>query len=953
MSASPDTSFDFSPSPREKRLTALNQDRLRRVHASLTPRQQDFLDVLPLLFHINHPLLPGYVNQSTPFGIADYSPSEASLKAAHRISRAFEYTRRMAPRIALRGLYMMGSPGTIAYSRSSDLDLWLIHDPHLTDEQVEAIKQKATLVEQFAEGIGLEVHFFVFDAERFRRGETLSLSDESSGSSQHFLLLDEFYRSGLVIAGLTPLWWRVPARHEKDYQSYIEAAVKRQHIRLDEHIDFGGVGTVPTEEFFGAALWHLYKSILSPYKSVLKLVLMEAYAAAYPDVQLLSIGFKQNIESDDIDLEQLDPYILMLNKIENYLKEEDDAERLAMVRRSFYIKVNIHINVEHFARAHDWRSELMAALIERWGWHKAELHHLNTRANWKLNSAVDERHAILHTLNRSYAALSRFARKHADEIKITENDLHALGRKLYAAFEKKPGKIELVTRGICANPTEPSLSVHEVTDAKGHTSWMLFNDTVGPSEVPYRHPIKQSNSAAELVVWAELNRLCDDSTTWHIFAQQSNLSPADIRHLRHAVVAVGPGVKQAEQDSNHAAIKHIALLTNFGVSAFANVLRDGKVLTSDHNDPLAYGARNINLVRTVDMLIKTSWGETFVFHYSADTAILEAIADCLQWRGKLSQVKQGSLSSWCFGLEHGRAISERVGKVFQQALKTSENSNEATIRHFVVQTGTRLAQLSLNAGKPQVAIHEQAGSLIRSFATLTPQQQQYINFDQHCSRAGLLPAVLKHAQPGQLQIYACVRNKRADVYIVDERGAVLVQRPECHSVDCLLRQYRRFVDNALPRCLSAEDHTTVTSGDNIATYAINLGERGQVQFERHTADHAVDDEYLRLSVFADVDANGQQHFTIYVAEREFSTWNHGASLFEQVAEFVLAQRAEDKAYPIYITDLDLSLRYRRATHTQHLMPFDLLRIKKVIELKLTHALRSLENPTTPSLLLAS
>ena len=198
----------------EKRFLVLNRDRLRRVHASLTPRQRDFIEVMALLFHINHPLLPGYVSRDTPAGIYDYSPSESVIRAAKRMVRSFEYDRRSAARFPIRALYMMGSPGTIAYTRHSDLDMWLCHDSALEQAATELLAEKARRIEVFAAGLGLEVHFFVFDAERFRVGETLSLSDESSGSSQHSLLLDEFYRSSLLVAGLRPLWWRVPARFE-------------------------------------------------------------------------------------------------------------------------------------------------------------------------------------------------------------------------------------------------------------------------------------------------------------------------------------------------------------------------------------------------------------------------------------------------------------------------------------------------------------------------------------------------------------------------------------------------------------------------------------------------------------------------------------------------------------------------------------------------------------------
>ena len=66
----------------------------------------------------------------------------------------------------------------------------------------------------------------------------------------------------------------------------------------------------------------------------------------------------------------------------------------------------------------------------------------------------------------------------------------------------------------------------------------------------------------------------------------------------------------------------------------------------------------------------------------------------------------------------------------------------------------------------------------------------------------------------------------------------------------------------------------------------------------------------------------------------------GGSLFRQVAEYVLAQRADGVAYPIYITDLDLSARFRQVSGISALRAFDLLSYKKRIEVQLTRALSS-------------
>ena len=127
------------------RFLRLHRERLRRIREELRPSQQEFLDLLPLLFHINHPMLPGYVNSETPIGIPDYNPSRRALDAAKKLSRSFEYKKRAQRVYHIHGVYLMGSTGTIGQSSSSDFDLWLCHDPTLDGPLRERLQQKIAL----------------------------------------------------------------------------------------------------------------------------------------------------------------------------------------------------------------------------------------------------------------------------------------------------------------------------------------------------------------------------------------------------------------------------------------------------------------------------------------------------------------------------------------------------------------------------------------------------------------------------------------------------------------------------------------------------------------------------------------------------------------------------------------------------------------------------------------
>src|SRR3569833_525427 len=385
----------------KQRFLLLNRERLRRAQESMRERQQDFLDLLPLLFHVNHPILPGFTSSEGPVGVSDYRPTKRALHAAKKIAMSFEYRRKALPRYDIDSLFLMGSSGTVAYSQKSDFDMWLCHRPDMDVAKLAELQQKETLIEEWAGTLDLEVHFFLINPHEFREGHHADLSSESSGTAQHYLLLEEFYRTGLLLAGRYPIWWLVPPDAETRYADYVSGLVERRHISPNEFVDFGGVHQIPAEEFFGAALWQMFKGIDSPYKSVLKLLLVELYASQYPKIDLLCQRFKRAIYAGETQLDQLDPYIMLYRALEEHLERNGENERLDFVRRCFYFKVNEKLSTPDNPRYTTWRRELVRSLAESWGWGGVYLEMLDTRSQWKINRVLRERQVLVTELTHS------------------------------------------------------------------------------------------------------------------------------------------------------------------------------------------------------------------------------------------------------------------------------------------------------------------------------------------------------------------------------------------------------------------------------------------------------------------------------------------------------------------------------------------------------------------------
>ncbi|MGH8474056.1 MAG: class I adenylate cyclase, partial [Gammaproteobacteria bacterium] len=104
------------------RFESINRARLHRIREAFRPEQARFFDALPLFFHVNRPGLPGYVSRETPAGIKHFAPGPGAMDAALYLFRSAIGAGQAADRCDLLGIYCLGSLGSIAQCRKSDLD---------------------------------------------------------------------------------------------------------------------------------------------------------------------------------------------------------------------------------------------------------------------------------------------------------------------------------------------------------------------------------------------------------------------------------------------------------------------------------------------------------------------------------------------------------------------------------------------------------------------------------------------------------------------------------------------------------------------------------------------------------------------------------------------------------------------------------------------------------------
>lgn len=929
----------------QDRFVSANQQRLHRLRECLLPRQSGFIDVLPLLFHTNHPLLPGYVSQNAPAGISDYQPSDPSVKAAQKIAKSFALDRRAMHRFDILGIYFMGSTGTIAHSSGSDFDVWLAHASDVGPEAVEGLRRKAQAIEEWAKTLNLEVHFFVFDAARFRDGEHLGLSRDSSGSAQHHLLLDEFYRSCLVVAGLYPVWFQVPPEDERQYADYV-AWLRTRSLDADSHyVDFGGLPRIPAEEFFGATLWQLYKSIDSPYKSVLKLLLMEVYASEYPVIDLLSLRYKRAVYSGETDLNALDPYLAMYRRVEEYLIQREDWMRLNLVRRCFYLKLDLKLSEAPTSKDGHWRRDLIGNIVATWGWDEEHIRRLDERALWKLSTVVDERRDLVGAIRQSYRMLSQFARRNAEISRISKTDLNVLGRKLYAAFERKPGKIERLNRGIAPSLLETQVSLQRLTEAGPQENWVLVRGLVPAEGIGGHPPLKRASGVMEMLSWCYFNRILDPSCHIAVHANGSDLTAREVQATLQTLERLFPAAESEAATSEDLiqapGIRTAALFVNVGIDPMKSEVVNGTQVARSRSNTLSYGGLQKDLA--FDLLLVNTWDEIFSFRYLGVRGLLDCICEYLRWAPRTQElVVPAPIRVHCFSSGYGTLVRTTLESLFRDVVRCFYSEPRPGLARYVLEVETSYYLIEAIGDSFR---HEELASYPALLRCLAAPASGFCStvIDRNSLGATLLPLLFDANQPDVIQLVFDVIGQNAEVCVLDERGALFHQTIPYYDSDTLLHHFMLFFEAIDRKKHMLVQNTLVPSIDPaVRFYSVVEGTDGQRRLQEHAClfDPSVT-RYFSVHVIIRVNDTHDKVFTIYCNDREFSSLDLGNALFKTVAAHVIEQRKSGLAYPIYITDIDIARELLEHHDKDALRTIQYLGYKKAIEERLNLALREL------------
>jgi adenylate cyclase class 1 len=588
----------------------LNRVRLARAHALFSPLQKHLFTLIPYLLHHHHQSLPGYNGEATPYGVTDFQMTPGLLDALD-VFKLEPIPAEVPQTPLLEGVYVMGSTASFGQHPKSDVDVWLVYNSDLESPAVERLQQKSRMLTNWFGGFDFEVNFYLVHPTQFSRdyqeriqNEWEVLGHEHSGTAQHWLLLEEFYRSHIRLAGKTVAWW--PGAQAQA-----------------QYLFFGDVHRLPANEYFGASLWQLYKGLEKPHKALLKVLLLEAYASDYPGSRLITDSIWEKTLAGDFTIDN-DPYLLLYQFIEQYLVRVGDSRRLEIARRCLYLKCGIRLSDQR--QSQDWRYQQLRKMVLDWEWPYSLVVTLDNCDNWHSGELQWFNAQLNELMLVSYQTLLRFASIHSLSEHFKIEDLGLLTRKLHTYFSDNEQQILRLNPLWSQHLAEKHLTV--VRSGQAPKKSYLYRLPPDPRQFFGEVAVYKASNTASLMAWACLNGVCDTHTRWHEYGRSS----ARGRRLRRTARRLLPHLANRHWRVSKMDLcqpwhyRKLLLLLNLDYDPTADWSGQGIMLDLLGSNLLSVGQQQFCLLGSIHLISLNSWGEWHCHSFQGEQALLQLIS---------------------------------------------------------------------------------------------------------------------------------------------------------------------------------------------------------------------------------------------------------------------------------------------------------------------------------------
>lgn len=784
------------------------------------PNIRKVINSIPILLSTNYKRLPGYTDADAPCGIVNFEADTEAIKFLQGRFYAKEFEiRKKNPFIQM--MAVMGSVGTIAYTRNSDFDYWVCVDRRsLPPEKLDPFLKKVEAVQNWAmEEAEIEVHIFVNDITDIKNNIFAESEEEAFGSIIGTVLKDEFFRSSIIIAGKTPFWWVLPrfmrdSEYEKLY-AMIPAEDKEKYF-----IDLGNLFEISKEDFIGPALFLIIKSLGNPFKSIIKLGLLEKYLFGPDNSPLLCQKIKTNILQGNLDNTIIDSYILMFEEVYNYYASiVHDPALLKILRQNLYLKINPQLS--RYIGVKDrqnlpYKVLVMFKYVKVWEWNAKEIQLLDNFESWDYNQTLLFWNLVKKFMLMSYQKIVTQIPAMKLEDKISSSDFKLLSGKIKSHFAQEMNKIDNYIT--FKDTPHESILYMEPTAGSGDDAgeWSLIKKSKIGDDAASATVLRSEKGLVRLAAWTAINQIYDP---------------------KFSRLKIQAGNRRLNQNAVADLLSRIAALFSGTVSKLKNEHYLRPPFNMANMVIINFGIENAESVQTIHHIYQTSWGESYIDEYSKPDDLVSILTKILK-EGVISRQK---FDDYCVIIspEPFKKPYREIEQVFKDAYE------------FIVQKDKRLSfRFCARLGGLYITVTREGDAvtitsdpdIVKALTRLSLNPRQGIAYAFHPTepRLLILDAMYKMRKKNSITMVWEESGEHVLLYVINERDNLFVFIKPKRIRDEMIVFLYDFCQNILGKISSHDVLPRVNQG--IQIFQIVIDRSGKLSFENK--NRMVEELYL-------------------------------------------------------------------------------------------------------------
>lgn len=765
------------------------------------------INAIPFLLSVNHKKLPGFIEEQPVYGVYNYVPEDETKRFIRSKFPAVKLDNINDTEPFVEMLAVMGSIGTIAYNKKSDFDYWIcVNRKKISAEQFAGFKKKADTVQKWAASeIKLPVHMYVNDIDLVQQNIFAEDDEEALGSTVGSVLKDEFLRSSIIICGKIPFWWVIPQPVPDDEYNRIKNSIPADVFEKD-FIDLGNLYKISRGEFLGAALFQIIKSLGNPFKSIIKLGVLEKYLSGDEDAALMSQKVKSNVLKGNFENEILDSYLMMFKEVYDYYSLKiTDASMLNMLRKNLYLKIDPQLSKYVGVKDNKnipYKVMGMFRYVKEWKWKMDTITDLDNFDNWDFNKVIDFWDSVKRFMLMSYQNISVQLPALKVEKQVSESDFLLLSRKIKTHFKRENDKIEQFIT-FKDTPSEGVLYMEPISEGIHDLEWRLYKRNSRESNTFITTTLKTETNLLKLLVWVALNQIYDPvSSRLNIQSGYSRVNQQQVLNLLNQISEF------FRDDLIHAKNEYL-LDSAFNLLNFIIINFD---------------TENLDSIQKIHHLYHTSWGESYLKSYKTEDDLAQILFMVL----KDGIILNRSFENYCAvnTPDPYKKHNKRIITNFKEAYAAIVEDRKVEFARYITRIGDKFYLYTRNSKNVECDSYPGIINLLAAI-TLKPRKEIKYSFFSDEPALAVQDKVYKLSVKHSLTIGYEEKGSYIVVYLVNEKGNMFTFiKPLQMKDDCLV-YFKEFCQNLVKRVSRKDKFSDIARG-GVGVYFLKTDRFGKL-----------------------------------------------------------------------------------------------------------------------------